>query len=59
MFSYSSYSDEFAIINASRIFQILSLFGNICAHNERFYTSKIKVQIDDQYMHLSKNFQTM
>lgn len=38
------------ILNTSRILQILSLYRNICAHNERFYVTKTKVPIDDIYM---------
>lgn len=43
-------SSDIDIINVSRIFQILSLFRNICAHNERFYLTKIKTPIDDVYL---------
>lgn len=43
-------SDELSIVNTSRILQILSIFRNICAHNERFYQTKIKVPIDDVFM---------
>lgn len=43
-------SDDLDIINTSRVLQILSLFRNICAHNERFYLTKIKVPIDDAFM---------
>jgi len=43
-------SDDLDIINASRVLQILSLFRNTCAHNERFYLSKIRVPIDDSFM---------
>lgn len=43
-------SDELSIINTSRILQILSIYRNICAHNERFYQTKIKVPIDDVFM---------
>lgn len=46
----SNISDDLDIINASRILQILSLFRNTCAHNERFYLTKIRVPIDDAYM---------
>lgn len=43
-------SDDLSIVNTSRILQILSIYRNICAHNERFYITKIKVPIDDIYM---------
>ncbi len=45
-----SISDDLSIVNTSRILQILSIYRNICAHNERFYITKIKVPIDDIYM---------
>lgn len=48
--SKPSISAELSIINTSRILQILSIYRNICAHNERFYLTKIKVPIDDIYM---------
>jgi len=48
--NYSHISDDLDIINTSRIFQVLSLFRNTCAHNERFYLTKIRVPIDDAYM---------
>lgn len=50
----SSVSDEISILNTSRVLQILSIFRNICAHNERFYTTEIKVPIDDAYMNFGK-----
>jgi len=43
-------SDDLSIVNTSRILQILSIYRNICAHNERFYITKIRVLIDDIYM---------
>lgn len=43
-------SDDLSIINTSRILQILSIYRNICAHNERFYITKTKVPIDDSFM---------
>ena len=48
--SRPSISDELSIINTSRILQILSIYRNICAHNERFYITKVKVPIDDCFM---------
>ena len=45
-----SISNDHSIINTSRIFQILSIYRNICAHNERFYLTQTKVPIDDIYM---------
>lgn len=42
--------DDLSIINTSRVLQILSIYRNICAHNERFYNTKVKVPIDDNYM---------
>jgi hypothetical protein len=47
-------SDDLDIINASRVLQILSLFRNTCAHNERFYLSNIRVPIDDSFMSFGK-----
>lgn len=47
-------SDELSIINTSRVLQILSIYRNICAHNERFYTTSVKVPIDDNYMNFGK-----
>lgn len=47
-------SNDIDIINTSRILQILSLFRNTCAHNERFYLSKIKVPIDDIFMNFGQ-----
>jgi abortive infection bacteriophage resistance protein len=52
--SKPSISDELSIINTSRILQILSIYRNICAHNERFYLTRIKVPIDDVYMDFGK-----
>lgn len=46
--------DELSIINTSRVLQILSIYRNICAHNERFYTTKVKVPIDDNYMNFGR-----
>lgn len=43
-------SDDLSIVNSSRILQILSIYRNICAHNERFYLIKTRVPIDDIYM---------
>lgn len=43
-------SDELQVINVSRVIHILSLFRNSCAHNERFYSSTIRVPIDDDFM---------
>lgn len=43
-------SNDLDIINTSRVLQILSLFRNTCAHNERFYLTKIRVPIDDAFM---------
>lgn len=43
-------SDDLSIANTSRILQILGLYRNICAYNERFYITKTKVPIDDIYM---------
>jgi abortive infection bacteriophage resistance protein len=48
--NFSCISDDLHIINTSRILQVLSLFRNTCAHNERFYLSKIRVPIDDYFM---------
>ena len=48
--STPSISDNLSIVNTSRILQVLSIYRNICAHNERFYIAKIKVTIDDTYM---------
>lgn len=48
--SKSIISDDLSIVNTSRILQILSLYRNICAHNERFYLIKTRVPIDDIYM---------
>ncbi|MCC5908955.1 MAG: Abi family protein [Clostridiaceae bacterium] len=45
---------DLSIINTSRILQILSIYRNICAHNERFYITKVKVPIDDNYMYFGK-----
>lgn len=47
-------SEDLDIINASRILQILSLFRNTCAHNERFYLSQIRVPIDDDFMNFGQ-----
>lgn len=49
-----SISNETAIVNTSRIIQILSIYRNICAHNERFYNTEIKVPIDDCFMGFGK-----
>lgn len=43
-------SDNLSIVNSSRVLQILSIYRNICAHNERFYLVKTRVPIDDIYM---------
>lgn len=52
--SNSNFSDDLLIINTSRILQILSIYRNICAHNERFYITKVKVPIDDNFMDFSE-----
>ena len=52
--SKPSISDDLSIINTSRILQILSIYRNICAHNERFYLTRIKVPLDDVYMDFGK-----
>ncbi len=52
--SKPSISDDLSIINTSRILQTLSIYRNICAHNERFYSTRIKVPIDDVYMDFGK-----
>lgn len=49
-----SISNETAIVNTSRIIQILSIYRNICAHNERFYNTETKVPIDDCFMGFGK-----
>lgn len=50
-----SIPDKLSIINTSRILQILSIYRNICAHNERFYSTKIRVPIDDIFMSFGQN----
>ncbi|WP_283234595.1 Abi family protein [Alteribacter keqinensis] len=52
--SQPSIQKDLSIINTSRILQILSIYRNICAHNERFYLTKIKVPLDDIYMNFGK-----
>lgn len=43
-------SNNLTILNTARSLQILSIFRNICAHNERFYNTQVKVPIDDIFM---------
>src|SRR5699024_5864731 len=50
LYSKPSISNELSIINTSRILQTLSIYRNICAHNERFYQTRIKVPLDDIFM---------
>lgn len=48
--STPSISDGLSIVNTSRVLQLLSIYRNICAHNERFYITKTRVPIDDIFM---------
>lgn len=48
--SKSNFSNDLLVINTSRVLQVLSIYRNICAHNERFYITKVKVPIDDNFM---------
>lgn len=43
-------NDELDILNFGRVLHILSLFRNVCAHNERFYCEEIYTPIDDDFM---------
>ena len=45
-----SLSNVLKVLNASRIIHILSLFRNLCAHNERFYCNNVHIPIDDEFM---------
>ncbi len=41
---------EISVINLSRVLNILTIFRNLCAHNERMYCEKISIPIDDDFM---------
>lgn len=43
-------SNDLDTLNTSRVIHILSLFRNLCAHNERFYCTPIRTPIDDEFM---------
>lgn len=49
-FNGGNLSEELQILNTSRVIHILSLFRNLCAHNERFYCNNVHVPIDDDFM---------
>lgn len=43
------------LVNLANLIQILSLYRNICAHNERFYCTKVNIIIGDNFLgYLSK-----
>lgn len=37
-------------LNFSRSLEILSIYRNVCAHNERLYNYSIKVPLDDNFL---------
>lgn len=43
------------LVNLANLIQILSLYRNMCAHNERFYCTKVNIVIGDDFLgYLSK-----
>ncbi|MGV2876145.1 Abi family protein [Macrococcus capreoli] len=44
------------IVNTSRIINILTIYRNLCAHNERMYCEKILIPIDDDFMNYLEKF---
>ncbi|MDW4107408.1 Abi family protein [Staphylococcus saprophyticus] len=41
---------DISVVNLSRVMNILAIFRNLCAHNERMYCEKISIPIDDDFM---------
>lgn len=54
LISLPGISTQLSVVNTARILQILSIFRNICAHNERFYNTSIKVPIDDIFINFGR-----
>ena len=48
--SFKEHNPKLDVVNFSNILNILSVYRNICAHNERLYCYEIKMNIDDSFM---------
>ncbi|WP_336878074.1 Abi family protein [Staphylococcus nepalensis] len=46
----SNIDDRISIINLLKVIQILTIYRNSCAHNERIYCEPIYIPIDDDFM---------
>lgn len=42
-------------IEFENVLKILSIFRNLCAHNERMYCTKVKIPIGDNFMYFGKH----
>ena len=48
--SYTPSNNHLDAINVANILNILSIYRNICAHNERLYCFEIRMNVDDSFM---------